>query len=97
MAKKNLTPLVPAIALYSGEYFNFADPYNSEFQLIDIACGLASLCRFRGQLFQNQDFYSVAEHSVHVSNLCDTPEGKKYGLLHDASEAFLGEIGRAHV
>jgi 5'-deoxynucleotidase YfbR-like HD superfamily hydrolase len=35
----------------------------------------------------------VAEHSVHVSELC-LPEHALWGLLHDASEAYLIDLPR---
>jgi len=54
----------------------------------DIAHSLSMQCRFNGQ---TPVFYSVAEHSVFVSELC---EHGKAGLLHDAHEAYLGDIIR---
>lgn len=50
---------------------------------------LAKLNRFAGR---TPTSYSVAAHSVLVSRLCSTPEARIWGLLHDAHEAFLGDI-----
>ena len=56
----------------------------------DIACALGNLCRFTGQV---DEFYSIAEHSVHVSHLVP-PEHQLCALLHDATEAFCNDLAR---
>ncbi|WP_160012416.1 hypothetical protein [Rhizobium sp. 18055] len=79
----------PSIMLASGNWFDLLDPWNSEFSIEDIAQGLANICRYSGQC---NSFYSVAEHSIHVSDTVE--EFKLEALLHDAAEAFLGDITR---
>lgn len=79
----------PTIMLRSGAWFDFCAPADSEFTVDDIAHGLANICRYSGQCSR---FYSVAEHSLLVS---DTATGFEFeALLHDAAEAFLGDITR---
>jgi hypothetical protein len=79
----------PTITLASGRLFDFLDPHGSEFDIEDIAHGLAQVCRYAGQC---RSFYSVAEHSMLVADVVrDHPYE---ALMHDAAEAFIGDVTR---
>jgi hypothetical protein len=78
------------IGTFSGIRFWPLRPNRDDILIADIAHALAHQCRFGGHASK---FYSVAEHSVHVSQLC-LPEHALWGLLHDASEAYLVDLPR---
>lgn len=65
----------------------------SEIDIEDIAHALARICRFNGHLRYH---YSVAEHSVNVAEELKlrgaSKELRLFGLLHDASEAYIADI-----
>jgi uncharacterized protein len=88
----------PTILLHSGEYFDFEDAEGSTFSIKDVARGLSHICRFAGQCDrfysgQCDRFYSVAEHSVYVS-LIVPKEHAFAALMHDAAEAFVGDMAK---
>lgn len=58
----------------------------------DVARGLALTCRFAGQM-RDCRVYSVAQHSVLVARALPV-ELRPWGLLHDASEAYLVDVPR---
>ena len=80
--------MMHAIKTVSGRDFVFAQPEMHDYLLSDIAHGLSHLCRFNGH---TRVFYSVAQHSVLVAEQLPK-EHRLAGLLHDASEAYLGDV-----
>jgi hypothetical protein len=71
------------------------DPRPDEIAFEDVAHGLSNVCRFGGQC---DPWYSVAEHCVRVAHLLMRKHGSKelagWGLVHDAAEAYLGDVIR---
>jgi len=75
---------------YTGRVYWPIDPRPSEVCIEDIAHHLSMLCRYTGACRQ---FYSIAEHSWHVSRMVPE-EDALAGLLHDAPEAYTNDINR---
>ncbi len=71
-----------------GNQFDFEKPDEFFYDIEDIAHGLSHINRFTGA---TRVPYSVAEHCIHVSNLVPL-EYALEGLLHDAGEAFMGDV-----
>lgn len=76
------------IQLRSGRRFYPLDPRPNEISIFDIAHSLSMKCRYGGHCSR---FYSVAEHSVLVSENVPA-EHALWGLLHDAGEAYLADV-----
>jgi len=82
------------IQTFTGKRVYPFDMTLSDIDIFDIAHALSNLCRFTGH---TNRFYSVAQHSVIMSDICYHTYGKecaKVALLHDASEAYFGDMSR---
>ena len=77
----------------SGAYIDPLNPDPARIYVRDIALGLSRLCRYGGHV---EGFLSVARHSLNVARILrdEEPIVRLCGLLHDASEAYLGDIPR---
>jgi len=85
------------ISVHSGAKFNFRNPNPDHILIDDIAHSLSMQCRYNGH---TGEFYSVAEHSVHIAMwMLDrkAPGNKQMALealMHDASEAYVCDMPR---
>jgi hypothetical protein len=83
----------PYIQTVSGRWVNPFEPDPAQLDASDIARALANQCRFGGH---SRVFYSVAQHSVIVSRVVEERGGDVEdvfaALMHDASEAYLGDM-----
>lgn len=75
---------------HSGRRYYPLDPRSDEIEPSDIAHALSLLCRYGGHIDR---FYSVAEHCVLMSQAV-APENALVALLHDATEAYVGDVVR---
>jgi hypothetical protein len=73
---------------FTGKRIDLFAPKAEQIEIEDIAHALAHECRYAGHV---KEFYSVAQHSVIVSRLCE-PQDALWGLLHDGAEAYLGDV-----
>jgi len=80
---------------YTGRAFDIegGPECDDQIHLDDIAMALGNTCRYNGHC---RGFYSVAEHSVHVyrrvSDQTASPAIQMLALLHDAHEAYTGDV-----
>lgn len=86
---------VGTIETASGNYADILNPEADMLNMEDIATSLSNICRFNGHL---PNFYSVAEHSVRVAWWLNDQgyddDIVLTGLLHDAAEAYVGDMMR---
>jgi hypothetical protein len=78
------------IQTYTGKAFYPLEDEPGIIDIRDIAHALSLQCRFNGHC---RVFYSVAQHSVHVSEVVE-PAYALWGLLHDAAEAYMSDLPR---
>lgn len=83
----------PFIETFTGRTFAPLTPEPGDIVIEDVAHALANQSRFTGH---TRFRYSVAEHSVRVSELLEARDYDRnvqlWGLLHDASEAYLIDL-----
>jgi 5'-deoxynucleotidase YfbR-like HD superfamily hydrolase len=79
------------IQTFTGRQFFPLQPRVNDIDIRDIAHALSNLCRYGGH---SECFYSVAQHSLLVSQVLQPYGLAFYGLLHDASEAYLIDVPR---
>ncbi|MFC0243651.1 phosphohydrolase [Rhodopseudomonas telluris] len=75
---------------YSGRPFWPLDPRSEDVEIQTIAHALSLQCRYGGHCIR---FYSVAEHSVLLSEVAPPPY-RLAALLHDAAEAYMVDVPR---
>lgn len=75
---------------FTGRQFFPLDPAADEVDPSDIAHALSLICRYGGHTLR---FYSVAEHCVLMSHAV-ADEHALWALLHDATEAYVGDMVR---
>lgn len=80
----------PWVRTYTGRRVHILRPNPNSVDIQDIAQALSHTCRFGGHVPR---FYSVAQHSVVVADMLP-PSLALWGLLHDASEAYLHDVTR---
>ncbi|MBS1879386.1 MAG: hypothetical protein JST31_07735 [Actinobacteria bacterium] len=82
-----------SIQTVSGRWVNPLAPDPESIVIEDIAQALANQCRFGGH---SRVFYSVAQHSTIVAEVCAergaSPAEALAALLHDAGEAYLVDL-----
>lgn len=92
-ARGRRTTLPTALMLTStGRVIDLLHPRPQDVDLADIATALSRTPRFGGRYDRVHGHYSVAQHSVLVHDLMQATEARPYALLHDAHEAYVGDL-----
>lgn len=78
------------VRTFTGKKFFIFDPRPEDVCAADIAHALSMQCRYNGH---TEQFYSVAQHCVLMSHAVSL-EYQLEALLHDAAEAYIGDIVR---
>lgn len=92
------------LATATGGTWSPLDPKPEHVLIEEVASGLARCCRYGGQIREEIEIYSVAEHSVLMLDWAmknglipgrDMPLSQEEGLailFHDGAEAYLGDM-----
>jgi len=83
---------VSKIPTFSGRNVDPLNLWPEDIDIFDIAHALSRIARFTGHT-DGEFAFSVAQHSCIVSDQLPD-ELKLWGLLHDASEAYLNDVSR---
>ena len=78
------------IQTYTNKRFHILEPQQEDICIEDIAHALSLQCRFTGH---TKFHYSVAQHAYYASIIVP-PEFAFEALMHDASEAYIGDMSR---
>lgn len=76
------------ISTMTGRKFDFLYPDTESVHPLDVAWALSNILRFTGH---TKPGYTVAQHCIRVSHMVPK-ELALEGLLHDAAEAYIGDI-----
>jgi hypothetical protein len=94
---RELTENMSWIETYDGGNFDFDNPDNSTIRITDIAVALSRIPRFNGHsLFH----YTVGQHCVLMEKAlrklypAASPIERLHVILHDAAEAYIGDMAR---
>ncbi len=84
------TPTMRWMQTYTGRVIDIANPKPEDIDIVDIAHALVRLCRYGGHV---ASWYSVAGHSLAMARFAETLSDRAMleCLLHDATEAYLGD------
>jgi hypothetical protein len=84
----------PYLLTASGVRIDLREPRPADVVLGDLAHALARICRYTGHVLGAP--YTVAQHSVHVAQVLrdqgHSAAIQAQGLLHDAHEAYTGDV-----
>ena len=83
--------VINTICTYTGKLIDLENIKAEDICIRDIAHALSNLCRYTGHV---STFYSVAEHCVLLSRAENMPGTPSARLLHDAVEAYIGDVAR---
>lgn len=75
---------------FTGKKYTPFEPHPDQIDIVDIAHALAMTCRFNGH---SKWHYSVAQHSILVAEKAPAHLALR-ALLHDAPEAYVGDLVR---